>query len=86
MSKATDLAKQKRNLKNKTKALRRQAAMIRKVGDEVHSVARDVGAAMDSAEERGWLNGMHTAINLAESARTIGDVRKRLSERLELGR
>lgn len=81
--KVNDKAKR---LKQKEKALRRAGAMVRATGDRVMESAEQVEQVVATAEADGWHNGMHTAINIASEARTIGAARKALQDRLDAGR
>ena len=73
-------------LKRKQKDLSRQTAMLSKVAGQVYSDKAKHDAALEEAEAQGWLNGMHTAANLAAEARTIAVARKAIADRIEMGR
>lgn len=70
-SKGTTHKAAAKRLRQQTKALKRTAAMIQQVGDQVNDAAEDVNAALSSAWVQGYEEALHAAILRVQAATTL---------------
>lgn len=67
-----------KNLRQRERASSRQAAMLKRLGDQVYADKATHEEALKAAEFRGYKEALHECINVVQAAKTITTARKSL--------